>query len=105
LGIDNYAGAQRTLANGAVALATLPTKEAVEEVIHPAVATAAVIVVGILVATAAPVRILDGRFRIDVDHARPQLFRDLRERIRKLLGRRHCQRSRIGGLLSFLALH
>ena len=48
LGIDDHARAQRTLPNRGVALATLPAEEAVKEVIHAAVAAAAVLVIGIL---------------------------------------------------------
>ena len=71
-GVDDYARTEGALTNiGAAvraahaALATLAAEEAVEEVIHTAVATAAIVIIGAL-GTATPVGILDGGFGVDV---------------------------------------
>ena len=42
-----------------------------------------------VISAATAVRVLDGGFGVDVDHARTQVFGDLREGIRELLGRRN----------------
>src|SRR5208282_4389452 len=51
------------------------------------------------------VRILDGRFRIYVHHARLQLLGNLRKRIRELYRRGNTQGGRVRGLLPLFALH
>src|ERR1700677_1144636 len=76
LGIDDYARSKRTLANRSIAIGSalpaLSTEEAVEKIVHTAVApTAAAFFVIIGSLAAAPVWILNSRFCIDVDHARP----------------------------------
>src|SRR5438477_178571 len=89
----------------AVTVSDRPPEEAVKEVVHATTATDAVIlIVRILRYPATTVRTLDGRFRIDVDHTRFQLLRDLRKRVRHLMRRGDGQRSRIARLLPLLAL-
>src|SRR6202034_4777 len=112
LGVDDYAGTQGPLANRAVAGTTLAlaarprltagtTEEMVKKVVHPAAAVA-VIVVGIL--SPAPVHVLNGRFRVDIDYARFQLFRNLRKSVRHLLRRGEGERCGIA-LLPFFSFH
>src|SRR5216683_683835 len=69
--------AEGTARSKLILMTARSAKEAVEEVVHPPAPATVVLVIGILSAPPPPTRILDGRFRIDVDHARPQLFGDL----------------------------
>ncbi len=99
LGIDDDARSQRMLANGTAAL--LAAEEFVEEVVE------GILVIGLVgIPTRVPAMriLLDGRFGIDVDHARLQLLGDLRELARELLRRRDTQRGGVRALL-FLALN
>src|ERR1700722_4796687 len=74
LRINNHAGAEGTLTNRVVAartsLSTRAAEKAVEKVIHAPAATAVVLIIGTLLPTPTPVRTLDGRLGIDVDHTR-----------------------------------
>src|SRR5215469_5479462 len=106
LGIDDYARAKRALAQRPL-LSTLSTEEAVKKVVKWTSAPAAFVVIA---ARGAPaMRVLYGRFGIDVDHARFELLGDLGKLARKRLGRRNAQRGGVCGrrflaLLSFYAL-
>src|SRR5215469_14896723 len=105
-GIDDYARAQRALAQRPL-LSTLSAEEAVKKVVKWTSAPAAFVVIA---ARGAPaMRVLDGRFGIDVDHARFELLGDQGKLARKRLGRRNAQRGGARGcrflaLLSFYAL-
>src|SRR5208283_665436 len=104
LGIDDHARTERTLADGAFTLPKLlpagTAKEVIEEVVHPA----AIVILPAAIAAAAT-NVLYGRFRVDVDHARFHLLRDLGEGVRHLRRRRQGQRRGIALLPSFFALH
>ena len=56
---------------------TLPTKEAIEEILKRIVLVAAIGSTRSGPNIAAPMRILDDRFGVDVDHTRLELFGDL----------------------------
>src|ERR1700733_3517278 len=86
LRIDNYAGAERALADVAGVRAALAAEKLIEEILEWAIVSLSLIALVILIGirpgrpAAATVRILDGGLGIDVDDTRLQLLRNLRER-------------------------
>jgi hypothetical protein len=126
LGIDDNAGAERALPHvllrHAATLTTLAAKEAVKEILEGALSLAlalalalsaltliililvlVIFVVWSLRLAATPVngRVLECRLGVDVDHRRLNLFRDLRELVRKLFGFGNLQRCSVAACGGF----
>jgi hypothetical protein len=80
-GIDNDSGAQRMLVNRTTAL--LSAKKLVEEIVKGILIVG---LIGIPPAVLPVMRVLDRRFRIDVDHGRFQLLGNLRNWLESCCG-------------------
>src|SRR5882672_2374751 len=107
LRVNNYAGTQRTLADGpgiGATLTTLATEEAVKEVVKGAAVGVGVVVIVAGGAAQVAVRILDGALGVDVHDRGLELLGNLGKSIRELLRGGNGERGGIAGLDVFLAL-
>src|SRR5579872_2205795 len=96
LGVNDYAGPQRTFADGSVAawptetgpLLSGTSEEVVEEIIHAAAIVVTFVALALSLSATAPMHVLNRRFGIDIDDTWFQLLRDPREGLRQRIIRR-----------------
>src|SRR5882672_1147319 len=103
LRVNNYAGTQRTLADGTRIGATLTTLAA-EEVVKGAAVGVGVVVIVAGGAAQVAVWILNRRFGVDVHNRGLELLGNLRKSVRELLRGGNAERGGIARLGVFLAL-